>query len=135
MAREIISSKDAQLLDAVERPNNYKERLVKLIPSEIITVYITVNGLILSLAKNANLKDTLLWIAIAVLIAVTPFYLSRITGVTKKSQILFSTASLIIWVFATAPPAIQGCVENDLKILASIVLTFQTLFIPLFYKG
>ncbi|MGH2666515.1 hypothetical protein [Flavobacterium sp.] len=133
MSREIKSVKDAELIDSVERPNNYRERLVKLIPSEIISVYITINGLILSL--DDNIKDSISWISMLILIVITPFYLFRISGVTKRNQILFSTISLIIWVFATAPPAISDYPENVLKIIASTVLALQTLFIPFFYKG
>ncbi|MEO8517523.1 MAG: hypothetical protein ABI426_12285 [Flavobacterium sp.] len=46
MAREITSVKDAEPIDSVEKPSNYKERLVKLIPSEIITAYVTISGFI-----------------------------------------------------------------------------------------
>jgi hypothetical protein len=48
MAREIRSVADvkANVAPAINDPNTYKDRLVKLIPSEIVTAYITLQGLI-----------------------------------------------------------------------------------------
>jgi hypothetical protein len=43
MAREIKAAADAQI-PAPSPINDYKDRLVKLIPSEIITAYVTLKG-------------------------------------------------------------------------------------------
>ncbi|TRX31198.1 hypothetical protein FNW52_18970 [Flavobacterium sp. ZT3R18] len=132
MAREIKSAKDTELIDSVERPSNYKERLVKLIPSEIIAAYVTIYGLVQ--AFNGGNKEKLLWIVIVILIIITPVYLIKVSKVTKKSQLLFSTIGFVIWVFATGSPA-PKILEFPPESLASIVLIIQTLSIPLFYKG
>jgi hypothetical protein len=132
MPREIKSVKDAELIDSAERPSNYKERLVKLIPSEIIAAYVTIYGLIEGF--NGGNKEKLLWIVIVILIITTPFYLTRVSYVTQKSQLLFSTFGFVIWGFATGSP-VPKILGFTTESLASIVLIIQTLSIHFFYKG
>ena len=50
MAREIKSYQDANVLPS--EANSYKDRLLKLIPSEIIAAYITLHGLVIGLGNK-----------------------------------------------------------------------------------
>jgi hypothetical protein len=129
MGREIKSYQDAKVLPS--EANNYKDRLLKLIPSEIIAAYITLHGLILGI-KNPN-EDKLLWIVIAILFVLTPIYLYKVSMVTKKRQIFISTFGFLVWVFTTNPPDINIW-DIPTEFLGSLVFILYTLFIPLFYK-
>lgn len=133
MAREI---KSAQQSNGVV-PNDFKDRLIKLIPAEIIAAYVTISGLVIGFASsdsNAD-KSNLLWIIILVLTILTPVYLVKVSGVLKKRQLLFSTIGFLVWAFATASPYTNEILGFPYELITSVVLILYTLFIPLFYKG
>lgn len=133
MAREI---KSAQQSNGVV-PNDFKDRLIKLIPAEIIAAYVTISGLVIGFASsdpNAD-KSNLLWIIILVLTILTPVYLVKVSGVSKKRQLLFSTIGFLVWAFATASPYTNRILGFSYELITSVVLILYTLFIPLFYKG
>jgi hypothetical protein len=130
MAREIKSYADANVLPS--EANNYRDRLLKLIPSEIVAAYITLYGLIMGL--ESTYKNKLVWIIIGLLFILTPFYLYKVSNVTKKGQILISTFGFLVWVFTTNPPDIN-ILDIPTQFLGSLVFILYTLIIPLFYKG
>lgn len=134
MTREIRSQRDIELRDTGNQPNMFNERLLKLIPAEIVTLYVTICGLINGVDPGPGDKPKLLWIIIATMVILTPIYLAKITHVAKKEQILFTTIGFVIWVFATGSP-MPTLLGYPAEFIASIVLMLYTLFIPLFYKG
>ncbi len=130
MAREIKSYKDAEVLPS--EANSYKDRLLKLIPSEIIAAYITLQGLVKGI-NNIHEKE-LLFIIIGILFLITPFYLYKVSMVTKKTQIAISSIGFLVWVFTTNPP-IDKIWDIPTAFLGSLTFIIYTLFIPIFYKG
>lgn len=136
MPRE-IQSLDQVALKTNTAPNDFKDRLVKLIPAEIIAAYVTISGLITGFAKGKPEADqaNLLWIIIVILMILTPVYLTKISGVTKKGQLVFSTIGFLIWAFATASPYTNDILGFSSELITSLVLILYTLLIPLFYKG
>ena len=136
MARQITSAADVQdPQQPTTTANDFKDRLVKLIPSEIITAYITLQGLISGNGPgHLQLYTT---IAFACLLLFTPFYLKIVSGVTKVGQIVFTTIAFIIWVMASGGfHAIlpDVAVFND-NFIGSMLLIIYTLAIPFVYKG
>ncbi len=136
MPREIKSEQDAALQPTIRNDQNtYKDRLVKLIPSEIVTAYITLQGLISSRPGN----DKILYTAITFfcLLVLTPFYLRKIQGVGKIGQIVFTTIAFVIWVMASG--GFHSMLPNASlfqdNFLGSLLLIIYTLCIPFVYKG
>jgi hypothetical protein len=132
MAREIKSAAD---ITAVPLPgvNDYKDRLVKLIPSEIITAYVTLKGLISGAGVSGN-KLLLLWIVFGILVILNPLYLYYVTGVRKAGQIVFSSFAFILWVMVIGG-TFTTLLGFPAEWLGSILLVIYTLFIPFVYKG
>jgi hypothetical protein len=133
MTREIKSPADIPLVADTPSVNDYKERLVKLIPTEIITAYVTIKGLVSGSGVQGN-KQLLIWIVFGVLLIINPLYLYYITRVKKPGQIVFSSIAFVLWVMV-----IGGTFGNILgfpaEFLGSILLVIYTLFIPFVYKG
>jgi hypothetical protein len=133
MAREIKSSADLPVTPPPSTVNDYKDRLVKLIPTEIITAYVTLKGLISGAGVQGN-KQLLLWIVFGILVILNPLYLYYVTQVKKAGQIAFSSIAFVLWVMV-----IGGTFTSILgfpsEYLGSILLVIYTLFIPFFYKG
>ena len=137
MPREIKSLADVRAASPeVPAENSFKDRLVKLIPSEIVTAYVTIQGLISSVGTGNSVQNThtLMWIIIAVLFILTPLYLWQVGNVKKMGQIVFTSIAFLIWVLAIGSPlgTILGFAST---FIGSIVLVLYTLMIPFFYKG
>jgi hypothetical protein len=78
---------------SIEQENSFLQVLLKLIPSELIAVFVFVQGVM----------PRLFWphLAVAVvLVALTPLYLSRASGVRSRPQLVISTLSLVVWIYA-----------------------------------
>ena len=136
MPREIISSKDVADPVKPEATNasNFNERLVKLIPSEIVTAYVTIQGLISGYHESGGDKEKLMWIVLAFLFVLTPIYLFYVSNVKKPGQIVFTSIAFLVWVMAVGSP-FKDILGFSSVFIGSILLVFYTLLTPLFYKG
>ncbi len=78
---------------AIEQENSFLQVLLKLIPSEVIAVFIFVQGVL----------PGQFWphfIVALVLVGMTPLYLSYAAGVKSRTQLLLSTLSMVVWIYA-----------------------------------
>jgi len=85
-------------------PDRYKDRLVKLIPGEVVTVYLLLSGLIAVTDPEQVSHGPLLTAVFLILLALTWPYLSRIAGVTSPTQLAISTVAFAVWVFSLGGP-------------------------------
>lgn len=74
--------------------------LIKLIPSEVIAVFVFIQG-VMPYKLGPHL------VAAAILIAITPIYLARVMGVRSRAQLVISTLSLVIWMYAMRGGPVQ----------------------------
>lgn len=78
---------------AIEQENNFIQVLLKLIPSEVIAVFVFVQGVM----------PGQFWphfVLAVVLVGLTPLYLSYAQGVKSRAQLVLSTLSLVVWIYA-----------------------------------
>jgi hypothetical protein len=134
MSREIRSV--APEIASATSKNDFKDRLVKLIPSEIVTAYITILGLIKAAAIKPEAAVWIGWVVFGILLILTPFYLTKVALVQKKGQILFTTIAFVIWAFAVGGPFVSLINDEQLtSLIGSILLILYTMLIPIVYKG
>jgi hypothetical protein len=101
----------------------YQDKIVKLIPTEIVGAYMVLAGII----PASSAKVGTLVVSIALLI-LTPLYLWRISKVTNVVQLVVTTISFAVWVYSLGGPfAAWGIYQSY---IASIVLILWTLIIP-----
>jgi hypothetical protein len=80
-----------------ENMSSFLEKLLKLIPTEIILVYATIVSFIPdSLGPHMAIAS--------VLFILTPLYLIYALGVNNRAQIIISTLSFLVWVFYLGGP-------------------------------
>jgi len=108
----------------IREEQKYKDRLLKLIPSEIIAAYLILEGII----PSSSAKWGTLIVSVILLILV-PFYLWRIQEVKRTAQIIVTTISFAVWVYTMGGPF----QEWDLfkPFIGSIILVLWTLIIPI----
>jgi len=73
--------------------NSFLKALLKLIPSEVIAVFIFVQG-VLPAALLPHL------VVSGILVVMTPLYLRFAMGVRSRSQLVVSTVSMAVWIYA-----------------------------------
>jgi hypothetical protein len=114
----------------IKPAENYREKLLKLIPSEIVAAYMVLMGIIPT--ENPNSARWWTLIISLVLLILTPFYLKRFERVANNAQVAFCSLSFIVWVYSWGgggPFALWNTYDPK---IASIVLILWTLVIPLF---
>jgi hypothetical protein len=78
---------------AIEQENSFLQVLLKLIPSEVIAVFVFIQGVM----------PGRFWphfVVALLLIGLTPLYLSYAGGVKSRTQLVLSTLSLVVWIYA-----------------------------------
>lgn len=113
----------------IQSYNRYKDRLLKLVPTEIVAAYLVIEGVIPSDAPGAPLVSLLSSIVLLVLV---PFYLKKSMSVKRTKQIVFTMISFVVWVYSLGGPfAYYGLY---IGYIGSVILVLWTLLIPFFYK-
>lgn len=111
----------------------YLERLLKMIPGEIVGLYLIGNGFIP--VEDARLH--LIWIGISLLLLI----IVRIYGTRDKANhqppqfkaILISAVSFLIWVYSLGGAFISY--QWHYPVYASLAILVWTFSIPIIYKG
>jgi len=140
MARQIVSKNHPAPLTAQTQDGNtgndpYLNKLIKLVPTEIIGVYLTVFNLIKAQQGNPENNYQLQWIVFIILALITPFYLKRVAQISSWSQIVLCFLSFCIWVFTIGGPMDGKMIVGFTpQFLGAIILPIYTLVIPMVYK-
>ncbi|RLE76493.1 MAG: hypothetical protein DRJ44_03980 [Thermoprotei archaeon] len=113
------------------KPDDYLTRLVKYIPSEVIALYITLDGIISS-AKTEIPFQTISWLIFLICLIGTIVYKWRIYEVKDTAQILVSAGAFIVWVFALGGPF--ATLPWYHPIYGELILPIYTFFIPAILK-
>lgn len=137
MSRNIISkSSEIGVLNVDKRNEEdaYVSRIIKLIPAEIVSIYIAVFNLIKSSKANPSGSEILQWIVFVLMLVITPFYLKKAAKIRATKQIVFCTLSFVFWVFSLGGPLDGKTIGGFTpQFLGAIFLPIYTLLIPLVY--
>jgi hypothetical protein len=83
--------------------DNYRDRLLKLIPSELLGTYMAVNAALISMDPS-TMSTVLLWVVFGICLAATPMWLWFGQGVRKVLQIVLTSIAFVIWVMTVSGP-------------------------------
>lgn len=111
--------------------SDYSDKLLKLIPGEVVAAYITINGIIPEDQPSA--KWVSLIVAIILLLAI-PLYLTKTLSVMNMRQVYFTMGSFVIWLYSLGGPfkfwdKATG-IHFHIPYIGSILLILWTLLIP-----
>ncbi len=106
MSRTVATEADV-LNGTAKQSDSYSARLVKYVPADVITLYLTLDSAIKGGATSYNVDPLTIkvtaWTVFALMLLATPFYLMRNVGIQKPTQIVIATLSFAVWVFAVTP--------------------------------
>lgn len=135
MGRTIVKARfaDVQSDDASgQAPDNYASQIVKLIPIEIVGVYLGISNLIAG-------QYLVQWIIFFAILVITPFYLRRVANISDKAQIIIAAISYIIWALSLGGP-FEYLLKDKLppgftvQALGGVLIMLYTLIVPIFYR-
>lgn len=115
---------------AADRPDDYKQKLYKYIPTEVIALYLTFDTLLRAAGEG---KGFLPWLVCGFCFLATPLYLWRVAGVKRISQLAVSTLAYAVWAFALGGPF--SALAWYKPIYGGILLPAYTFLIPVFGPG
>lgn len=110
----------------IEQGNTYEEKLVKLIPAEIVAAFIAIQDLVLN---KPNIREMVIFISAIALGILIPFYLWKIHSIRSPGQIVVTVISFFVWVFS-----ISAIFINSIHIdptWGSVVLILWTMIVPI----
>jgi hypothetical protein len=114
--------------------NPYQDKLLKLIPTEIVGAYMFLSGVVsggpeAAAATTSTLDDNLIFVVFFALLALTPLYLWRVSNVQNVVQIIVTTISYVVWVYTLGGPFSVWGVYSPAA--GSVFLVIWTLAMPL----
>jgi hypothetical protein len=146
MARQVITETDienAKLAEAAagstaagngghQEPDSYNDRLIKYIPAEVVSVYLFVSGALFTAKTQISQRASWWagWIVFGFMAIMTPIYMKRLQGVTKRQQLAIVFFSFIVWVFSIGGPFTTFGWYHP--IWGAILLPLYTFSIPIF---
>jgi hypothetical protein len=113
--------------------DTYMSRVLKHIPTEIVMTYVAAEGVLRTSYGASRTQETLLWIIFAFLTVLTPLWLWRVMRVRRRDQLILSTLSVPIWLFALGGPF--EYLRWYRPALGSVVLPLYTLFVPIVLRS
>ena len=109
-------------------PDEYLSKVLKLIPAEVVSLYIALAGIIVVGGQAVN-GEALFWFIFVVCLIGTPLYLMKITKVGDLLQLGISTIAFVVWVFALGGPF--ATVSWYQPIYGALLLPIFTFFVPM----
>lgn len=122
----------------IKKTDTYMARVLKYIPSEIVMAYVVIDG-VLRTCYNPNLWADrqvlwkLSWIIAATMTILTPLWLYRVMRVRRTPQLIISTVSVPVWLFALGGPF--ALLDWYRPALGAIVLPLYTLILPIIFRS
>lgn len=123
----------------------FQDKVVKLIPTEIVGAYMVLNGIIGLPASpvvadmrfpsappvsDDTLRFYLVQAVFAILLVLTPLYLAKIAKVTNRRQLAVTTMSFVVWAYTLGGPFVVWGLYYPL--VASVLLVIWSLVVPMF---
>jgi hypothetical protein len=96
-----LAPKAGESVPAPNPEDKYKDRLLKYIPAEVVTFYLSLTAIV---GAATDVPGWLSWTIFVVGIFATPFYLRFYARVSDHTQLSISTLAFIVWVFALGGP-------------------------------
>ena len=122
----------------VDDTQPYQDKLVKLIPTEIVGAYMVLTGIlgvdptsaaIAGQIPDSVLKPVLIQVVFFALLVLTPIYNVRVNRVSNIAQVVVTTLSYVVWVYTLGGPFVVWHVYYP--VIGSVVLVLWSLIAPL----
>lgn len=119
----------------IHHNQSYKDKLLKLIPSEVVGAYMVIQGIMSGqniVVSGKDITTVFSWVVFLVVFLLTPLFLYRVHNVKRLSQLVITSISFLVWGYSLGGPFELNNLYHPQ--IASIILVLWTLIIPLAVK-
>jgi hypothetical protein len=114
------------------KPDEYKDRLLKYIPADIIAVYLALRSLV-DLVKNRAAAPVVYFVIFGIILLVTIPWQRKVAKIRKWQQVWIGFGAFIVWAISLGEPF----TANELgswydAAYGAMLLVLYTFLIPLF---
>jgi hypothetical protein len=138
MSRSIITKRTISVSDPGQftpKEDPYFSRIIKLIPADIISVYLAVFNLIKNDTQNPDHNNLFQLIIFGIFLLITPFYLKKAAKIIPTKQIVYCVIAFILWVLSLGGPVVGLKLAGySTQFLGSVFLPVYTLLVPFIYN-
>jgi len=121
----------------IKADDTYVDKIVKLIPSEAIALFLALSSVIVTADLEDDTKGYyLVGTAAVIALVVIPIVLVKLYFVTLWSQHLVAVLAFVVWIFNVnydALPKITDYPTHE-RLIGSLVLLLFTFLVPIFIK-
>jgi hypothetical protein len=118
---------------AGQEVDTFLDRVVKYIPAEIVSAWVTAKGIVEGTAIPS--KQTILWICFVGGVVATILYTLKQTAVPEQGpavwQTVIATIAFIIWAIALGEPFATLFGRAEQSLYGALLLIAYTVFVPL----
>lgn len=115
-----------------EKPDDYRDRLMKYIPADIVAIYLS----LLALIKAANPDKTPIiaieWAIFGIIFVVSVPWQRKVVKIDKWQQVVIGTVAFVLWAITLGDPFTTTWGTWYQPLYGSIFLMLFTFLIPLF---
>jgi hypothetical protein len=135
MIRRVVATQhQAAAVGVGQEVDTFLDRVVKYIPAEIVSAWVTAKGVVEGTAVPS--KQTILWICFLLGVVATVIYTLKQTAVPNQRpavrQTVIATVAFIIWAIALGEPFATLFGKAEQSLYGSLLLIAYTVFVPLF---
>jgi hypothetical protein len=116
----------------VQAVDDYRDRLMKYIPADLVAIYLTLTGLL----KMADPKRTPIqavgWIIFGIVLAVSLPWQRKVVKISKWNQVWIGTFAFVFWAISLGEPFTTAWSGWYQPLYGSMLLVLYTFLIPLF---
>jgi hypothetical protein len=108
--RNIVTERDAAFRRGVQgdassvNADRYLERLIKLIPAEVILAFTAAEGVVATWHTAEPIQTIAAWATFAVILLGLPAYLARVAEIQRHRQIIASIIAYVAWAAGSSGP-------------------------------
>ena len=134
----VVGLKEASVTSNIKE-TPYYERLIKLIPAEIISIYMIGKGVIPS--TQASSSETASWIWAGVCLLLLLFFRIKASSSSGKiadaqwPSVFISLISYLIWLYNMGGILDSMSFYEHYKYIGALAILVWTFLVPYFYKG
>lgn len=110
--------------------DKYKDKLLKLIPADVIAIYLTLHGLV-PVLPDAAPKKVLYWIIFVLILLITIPWQRKVAKIGKWPQVWLGFGAFIVWAITVGDPFTHDNFAWYYPAYGAMILALYTFLIPL----
>ena len=117
---------------AGQTPDNYRDRLLKYIPAEIVAIYLALLGVLKAVPPDTTPIATVQWVVFAAIVLISVPWQRKIMKITKWQQVAIGSVAFIVWAISLGEPFDTTWQAWYQPVYGTMVMMLYTFLIPLF---